>query len=123
MLCGGAGGAGIGNLQPGFVGGKISLQAAMDLQDGTLMPSIGFIPGGVPANGTTIINGGNGNPGYNRIKPLLFTGGSGGGSSDLGNGGVGGMGGYGCGGGGGGGGIVGGGGGRGGDGIVIIISW
>lgn len=64
----------------------------------------------------------NGGDGVFSRKQFCSTGGSGGGSYDLGTGGRGGNGGYGSGGGGGGGGLTGGAGGNGGDGIVVIIS-
>ena len=60
----------------------------------------------------------NGDPGYSRMTPWLFTGGSGGGADDNGTGGIGGNGAYGSGGAGGGAGTTGGAGGRGGDGLL-----
>jgi hypothetical protein len=119
-LTGGAGGAGVNNVNTGFAGGNVTLQAALDFADGAESPAASIIAGGT-AGGA--VAAGNGNSGIQLFRPFYMTGGSGGGSSDKDVGGNGGNGGYGCGGGGGGGGTTGGTGGNGGDGFAIIISW
>lgn len=116
----GGGGASVSLVSTGLLGGSVSLQAALDFADGSFAGPTNYIAGG---NGGGISAAGNGNSGVNSFKPFLFTGGSGGGSSDGFIGGAGGNGGIGSGGGGGGGGITGGSGGNGGDGMAIIISW
>lgn len=116
----GASGAGVNTASTGFAGGSISLQAAMDLPDGSISPASNIIAGGTAGSASAA---GNGNPGLQYFKPFLMTGGSGGGSSDGSTGGNGGKGGIGCGGGGGGAGVTAGRGGDGGNGMVAIISW
>jgi hypothetical protein len=116
----GAGGGGVTSVGTGFAGGAISLNASFDFADGALSAS-NIIPGGTAGSGAAV--GGNGSAGIQLLRPLVMTGGSGGGSADGQAGGIGGKGGIGCGGGGGGSGTTGGRGGDGGNGIVIMISW
>jgi hypothetical protein len=116
----GASGAGVNTAGTGFVGGSITLQAAVDFADGAFSPAA-ILAGGTAGSGAAV--GGNGNNGIRSMKPFLHTGGTGGGSADGQIGGNGGMGGIGCGGGGGGAGTTGGRGGNGGDGMVAIICW
>ena len=113
----GTGGASVSAASTGFAGGSNTLQNALDLNDGGLVASI--LPGGAGSSG----GASGGQPGIILWKHLLFTGGTGGGSTDNAAGGAGGQGGPGCGGGGGGAGTTGGNGGNGGDGFVIIICW
>ena len=114
----------------GMSGG--TAQAGGSVLAGGSVPTM--IGGSAGGSGTSTTAGGNGSGGFmsfnpNTIgyatQPLIFLGGSGGGSSDGGTGGSGGSGSYGSGGGGGGAGFtnLGGNGGRGGDGIVIITFW
>jgi hypothetical protein len=104
-LTGGAGGAGCGVSTTQYAGGSITVAT------GYLVPSL---LGG-------IAGGGNGLNGFKMSYPLMFSGGTGGGSSNAGVGGNGGNGAIGCGGGGGGAGVTGGTGGDGGDGLIIVI--
>lgn len=116
----GSGGGGVNTASTGFAGGALSLQAQLDLPDGAVSPAA-ILAGGTA--GSNVLAGGNGNNGLQYFKPLLMTGGTGGGSADGQIGGNGGKGGIGCGGGGGGAGTTGGRGGDGGNGLVVIISW
>jgi len=117
----GSGGGGVNSSGTGFAGGVVSLQAAMDFADGSYTPASAYLAGGTAGSGAVV--GGAGSAGVQNWKPLIMTGGSGGGSADGQVGGAGGNGGIGCGGGGGGGGTTGGRGGNGGNGLVVIISW
>lgn len=104
-LTGGAGGAGCGVSTTQYVGGFITVAT------GYLVPSL--------AGG--IAGGGRGTDGVKIRYPLMFLGGTGGGSANAIAGGNGGDGDIGCGGGGGGAGTTGGTGGKGGDGLIIVI--
>ncbi len=117
----GTGGGGVNTVNTGFAGGALTLQAAMDIADGTFTPASSHLLGGGAGSGAAV--GGPGSAGVQCWKPFIMTGGTGGGSADGQVGGAGGNGGIGCGGGGGGAGTTGGRGGNGGNGIVIIISW
>jgi hypothetical protein len=119
QLSPGAGGGSVSAVTTGFAGGAVSIQNPLDFTDGGFQTAFNFLLGGAGSSGGAFA----GNPGFISWKLSLFTGGSGGGSTDNAAGGAGGQGAPGCGGGGGGGGTTGGVGGNGGDGFVIIISW
>lgn len=115
---GACGGAGVGTAGTEFAGGGITNTST----SGKFATILGGTAGG-----------GIGQAGLNHGRSfkalvsgngtLLYSGGTGGGSSNTGTGGAGGAGAYGCGGGGGGAGVTGGAGGRGGDGVIIIGAW
>jgi hypothetical protein len=101
----------------GGAGGGGASAANGDTAGGGMQAFLPYLPAGIPG-GTAA--GGAGQNGIALVKPMIFYGGTGGGSYAAGTGGAGGNGATGCGGGGGGGGLTGGAGGNGGNGLVVI---